>query len=230
MSSVPTPVTEADGGAAALIRQDIIAGTFAPGQRLVEAELCTSYGLSRATVRAALAELDHEGLVERIAHRGARVRTVSVAEAIQITEVRMVIEGLCARKAAENITDRQIREVREIGSHMQESVAAGDVLAYRSLNVRLHDTLRAIAAQPVAESMLGHLLARNVRHQFRLALVPGRAQVSLSEHLAIIDEVCSKEPEAAERAMRRHIESVIRALEATAGGGAGTGQRTAVTV
>lgn len=230
MSSAPTRVAEPDGGAAALIRQDIIAGVFAPGQRLVEAELCASYDLSRATVRAALAELDHEGLVERIAHRGARVRTVSVTEAIQITEVRMMIEGLCARKAAENITAEQIRDLREIGSQMQESVARGDVLTYRSLNVRLHDALREIAAQPVAATMLNRLLARNVRHQFRLALAPGRAQVSLSEHLAIIDEVCSKEPEAAERAMRRHIESVIRALESTAGGGSATAGRTAVTV
>ena len=230
MSAVSPRVAEPDGGAAALIRQDIIAGVFGPGQRLVEADLCASYGLSRATVRAALAELDHEGLVERIAHRGARVRTVSLTEAIQITEVRMMIEGLCARKAAENITAEQIRDLREIGSQMQESVDQGDVLTYRSLNVRLHDTVREIAAQPVAGAMLGRLLARNVRHQFNLALAPGRAQVSLSEHLAIIDEVCSKQPEAAERAMRRHIESVIRALETTAGGGSPTARRTAVTV
>lgn len=222
MSPVPTRFTEPDGGAAALIRADIIAGAFAPGQRLVEAELCARYGASRATVRAALAELDHEGLVERIAHRGARVRTVSLAEAIHITEVRMVIEGLCARKAAESITDEQIPDLREIGYRMEESVVAGDPLSYRSLNVRLHDTIRSIAEQPVAESMLNRLLARNVRHQFRLALVPGRPQVSLSEHLAIIDEVCAKEPEASERAMRRHIESVIRALQAVEGDGSVT--------
>lgn len=229
MSPVPTPAPEPDGGAAALIRQDIVTGTFAPGQRLVEAELSARFGLSRATVRAALVELDHEGLVERIAHRGARVRTLSLTEAIDITEVRMVLEGLCAHKAAENITDQQITVLREIGSRMRESVDSGDLLTYRSLNVRLHDTIRWIAAQPVAESVLNRLLARSVHHQFRLALVPGRAAVSLSEHLAIIDEVCAKEPAAAERAMRRHIESVMRALR-TAEAGPSAARGTAVTV
>lgn len=215
---VPGPAGGTESGAAALIRQDIVAGGYAPGQRLVEADLSARFNLSRATVRAALAELDHEGLVERIAHRGARVRTISLTEAIDITEARMVVEGLCARKAAENVTATEIEDLRQIGSRMQECVTAGDVLTYRSLNAHLHDTIRRIAAQPVADEILARLLARNVRHRFRLALVPGRAQVSLVEHLAIIDEVCSRQPEAAERAMRRHVESVIRALEANAEG------------
>lgn len=227
---VPGPPTGRDSGAAALIRQGIVTGDYAPGHRLVEADLCARFNLSRATVRAALAELDHEGLVERIAHRGARVRTISLPEAIDITEARMVIEGLCARKAAESVTVAEIEDLRRIGARMQECVTSGDVLTYRSLNVELHDTIRRIAAQPVADEILARLLARNVRHRFRLALVPGRAQVSLAEHLAIIDEVCSRQPEAAERAMRRHIESVIRALQATAEGGPQTAQPSPVTV
>lgn len=214
MSLLPPPVTDADPDIATLIRRDIVAGTFAPGQRLVEAELCSRFDASRATVRAALAELDHEGLVERIANRGARVRTVTVDEAIAITEVRMAVEGLCAAKAAENVTDEDIAQFREIGSGMKEAVASGDILTYRALNVRLHDLVRLVAAQPIADQILTRLSARNVRHQFRLALRPGRAQISLSEHLAIIDEVCARQPEAAERAARRHVESVIRALRA----------------
>ena len=215
MRHAPTAVSDPAGTAAARIREDIIAGVYAPGQRLVEAELCGTLHASRATVRAALAALAHEGLVERIAHRGARVRTVSVEEAIAITEVRMVVEGLCAAKAAANITDEEIVELREIGSQMKECVASGDVLTYRLLNVRLHDRVREIADQPIATETLNRLVARNVRHQFRLGLRPGRAQISISEHLAIIDEVCARQPEAAERAARRHVESVIRALRET---------------
>lgn len=218
MTHAPTAVSDPAGTAVARIREDIVSGTFAPGQRLVEAELCERLHASRATVRAALAELDHEGLVERIANRGARVRTVTVEEAIAITEARMVLEGLCAAKAAENVTPDQITELREIGSGMKESVASGDVLTYRSLNVRLHDLVRRIADQPIADEILVRLLARNIRHQFQLALRPGRPQISLSEHLAIIDEICARQPEAAERAARRHIESVIRALRETTAG------------
>ena len=82
-----------------------------PNQRLVEADLSDQFEASRASVRAALAELTNEGLVERVQNRGARVRAVSLAEAVEITEVRMVVEGLCATKAAE----RPLRRGRDPG-------------------------------------------------------------------------------------------------------------------
>ncbi|MFG1922180.1 GntR family transcriptional regulator [Cryptosporangium sp. NPDC048952] len=197
------------------IRSAILAGELVGDQRLVEAELSDRYAASRGTVRTALLMLAHEGLVERIANRGARVRAVSTAEAIDITEVRMVVEGLCAAKAAARVTDTQIAELREIGEAMRTSVATGDVLTYSQLNQRLHDRIRQIADQPVAADVLARLRAQNVRHQFRLALRPGRPQVSLPEHLAIIDEICARSPGGAERAIRRHIESVIEALRAS---------------
>jgi DNA-binding GntR family transcriptional regulator len=197
------------------IRASILAGDFVPGQRLVEIELSESFGASRGAVRAALLQLDHEGLVERIANRGARVRAVSVDEAIAITEVRMVVEGLCAAKAAENVSDADIEDLRDIGRRMQEAVRAGEILRYSQLNTALHDRVRELADQPVATEVLSRLLARNVRHQFRLALRPGRPQVSLPEHLAIIDEICARSPDGAERAARRHVASVIEALRDT---------------
>ena len=196
------------------LRASIAAGEFAPGQRLIEADLSAQFGASRGAVRAALVDLSHEGLVERIANRGARVRTVTAQEAVDITEVRMVVEGLCAAKAAERITDDEIAELRELGREMQQAVATGEVMAYSRLNSRLHDRIREISAQPVAAEVLGRLRAQNVRHQFRLALRPGRPQVSLPEHLAIIDEVCARSPDGAERAARRHLASVIAALQA----------------
>jgi DNA-binding GntR family transcriptional regulator len=70
----------------------------------VEAELCESFTVPRAGVRAALIDLAADGLVERIQHRGARVRVVSIDEAVEITECRMVLEGLCAGKAAERVS------------------------------------------------------------------------------------------------------------------------------
>jgi DNA-binding GntR family transcriptional regulator len=194
------------------IRGAILAGDFAPGQRLVEAELSAMFNVSRSSVRSALIDLTHAGLVERIANVGARVRSVSVEEAIAITEVRMVVEGLCAAKAAERITDAEAAELREIGRRMSDAVRQGEMMVYSQLNTTLHDRICEISAQPVAAEVLGNLRARNVRHQFLLALRPGRPQMSLPEHLAIIDEVCSRSPEGAERAARRHVASVIEAL------------------
>lgn len=220
MSLTPTPAdtpaelpVEVPPTVAERLRAAILAGDYAPGQRLIEAELSATFTASRGAVRSALIDLTHEGLVERTANVGARVRRVSIEEAVAITEVRMVVEGLCAAKAAERITDEEIAELREIGARMTAAVRDGEVVTYSELNSRLHDRIREIADQPVAAEVLTRLRARNVRHQFRLSLRPGRPQTSLPEHLAIIDEVCARSPEGAERALRRHVASVLTALQ-----------------
>lgn len=195
------------------MRADVLAGVFVPGQRLIEAELCERYGASRGTVRNVLASLEHEGIVERIANRGARIRVVEVDEAVEITEVRMVLEGLCAAKAAERVSDVEVAEFRRIGEEMQDRVDRGDVVAYSNLNRRLHRLVSAVAAQSKAEEVLARLRAQNVHHQFRLALKPGRATTSLPQHLALIEAICERDPQAAEAAMREHLRSVIAALK-----------------
>lgn len=194
------------------IREAIIRGEFVPNQRLVEADLSTQFAASRASVRSALLELTNEGLVERIQNRGARVRAVSLAEAIEISEVRMVLEGLCAAKAAEVVTGEEVGELRALGQSMRRAVKDGDLLGYSSLNQELHRRVREIAGQNTASQVLERLRGQNVRHQFRLAMHPGRPSVSLPEHLAIIDGVCNHDPESAERAARAHLRSVIEAL------------------
>lgn len=194
------------------IREAIISGEFVPNQRLVEADLSTQFDASRASVRSALLELANEGLVERIQNRGARVRAVSLDEAVEISEVRMLLEGLCAAHAAAAVTGAEIRELRDIGASMREAVAEGDLLGYSSLNQQLHRRVREIGGQKTASRLLERLRGQNVRHQFRLAMHPGRPAVSLPEHLAIIEAICTHDAEAAEAAARKHLSSVITTL------------------
>jgi DNA-binding GntR family transcriptional regulator len=194
------------------IRAAITTGEFVPNQRLVEADLSERFGASRSSVRTALVQLSSEGLVERVQNRGARVRAVSLAEAIEITEVRMALEGLCAAKAAQRLTDADREQLRAIGSAMRSAVASGDLLGYSELNRRLHALVRTLAGQATARAILERLRAQNVRHQFQLAMHPGRPSVSLPQHLEIIEALCAGDPEAAEAAMRGHLRSVIETL------------------
>ncbi|MET0135190.1 MAG: GntR family transcriptional regulator [Kibdelosporangium sp.] len=194
------------------IREAIVRGEFVPNQRLVEADLSEQFEASRATVRSALVELANEGLVERVQNRGARVRAVPLAEAVEISEVRMVLEGLCAAKAAERVTREQSKELKAIGKKMRAAVSSGDVLGYSRLNQELHRRVREISGQQTARDVLERLRAQSVRHQFKLAMHPGRPSVSLPEHLAIIAGICSGDPAAAEEAARAHLRSVIEAL------------------
>jgi DNA-binding GntR family transcriptional regulator len=203
----PIPVVDA-------IRDAIADGEFAANQRLIESDLSERFGASRGNVRTALVQLSSEGLVERMQNRGARVRAVSLAEAIEITEVRMALEGLCAAKAAERLTDEDRGRLRGIGAAMRDAVGAGDLLGYSELNRQLHSLIRALGGQATAQAILERLRGQNVRHQFRLAMHPGRAAVSLPQHLEIIDALCAGDPDAAEAAVRRHLRSVIDVLPA----------------
>jgi DNA-binding GntR family transcriptional regulator len=211
----PREATMSWRSAADHVREAILSGEMSGGQRLVEADLAEQLDVSRAAVRAALVELSSEGLVERIPNRGARVRTVTVAEAVHVTECRMVLEGLCARKAAERVTDADIAQLRELGAQMEEQVHAGEPLVYSELNGRLHSMIRQLAAQPVAEDLLKRMDAQMVRHRFRLSLRPGRPSQSLPQHLAMIEAVAARDPDAAEAATRAHLRSVIEALRET---------------
>ena len=196
------------------VRAWIVDGQLAPGQRLVEADLAETLDVTRASVRAALLELTAEGLLERVPNRGARVRVVSVEEAVQITECRMALEGLCAAKAATNATNAQIAQARRLTAEMAAAVGAGELLRYSDLNHELHGLIRRMSGQAVADGILERLNAQLIRHRFQLSLRSGRVQESLPQHLAIVEAIARRDPVAAESAARAHLASVVAALAA----------------
>jgi DNA-binding GntR family transcriptional regulator len=195
-----------------LLRKAILRGEYLPGERLVEAQLCERLGASRFNVRAALQDLAADGLVKVERNKGAHVRKVSLDEAVEITEVRMVLEGLVAARAAARVSDEQASELDEIGLLMRRAVNAGEFRRYSDLNERLHSLIRTIAEHRTAEGIIDTLCGQLVRHQFMLSLLPGRPTVSLPQHERIIAAIRAHDPAAAEAAMRDHIASVITAL------------------
>jgi DNA-binding GntR family transcriptional regulator len=198
------------------VRTAIVQGEFSPKQRLVEADLCERFGTSRFIARSALLELSAQGLVEFQRNRGARVREISISEAIEITEVRKLLEGLGAARAAERITRAEITALRALVKDMRTAVDKSELLVYRDLNASLHASIRDIAAHETSARLLQQLRNQTVRHQFSLALVPGRPSVSLPQHEAIVAAVTARDPAAAEHAMHDHLQSVIEAFQALA--------------
>lgn len=194
------------------LRAAILAGELLPGERLVELQLTERLGASRFTVRAALQDLAAEGLVEVQRNRGAQVRKVSLEEAIEITEVRMVVEGLVAARAAERVNDDEASELDEIGLLMRRAVSEREYRRYSDLNQRLHALVRRIAGHRTADGIIETLRGQLVRHQFMLSMLPGRPQVSLPQHERIIAAIRARDPKEAEQVMREHIASVIEAL------------------
>jgi DNA-binding GntR family transcriptional regulator len=194
------------------LRDDILRGVFPPGERLIELQLSQRYDVGRAAIRSALVELQAQGLVQRETNRGATVRRISVAEAVEITEARSALESLVARRAAEQATDADRDELLQIVERMDEAVAGDDRRGYSTLNRQLHRALPRIARHRAADDLIANLRDRAVHHQFQLAVMPGRAEESLAQHKAIVDAVVAGNGKAAEKAMRTHLDSVIEAL------------------
>lgn len=194
------------------LRDDILAATFPPGERLIELQLTERYAVGRAAVRAAFVELATEGLVVHESNRGATVRRVTIAEAIEIIDARTALEGLVARLAAVRATKAERTELRTLITSMVAAVKAGDQKGYGNLNRTLHRRLREMSRHRVIDELVANLRNRAAYQQFRLAAVPGRSETSLKEHRAIVRAVVAGDGDAAEAAMRRHLDSVADVL------------------
>lgn len=200
------------------LRSAILKGELLPGQRLVEKDLAERFGLGRAAIRTALARLEQEGLVESAPYRGAWVRILSEEEALEVLEARMALESLAARHAARKATPEDIARLQGILREMEGRYARGDLLAMSELNALFHRTLVEASRHRTAVRLIEALRAQGVRYQYRTILVPGRSQRSLEEHRRILEAVSARNEEAAERAMREHLQGVMAALRQAKGG------------
>jgi DNA-binding GntR family transcriptional regulator len=195
------------------LKRDIMEGVYTPRQRLIETEIAPILEVSRATLRAALIRLQHEGFVEIQPNRGAQVRAFSVEEATRILQVREVLEGLAAALAAEKATAAQLAELHDIVAEMEQTLAADDLLGHLPLVGRFHQQIIEVAGNEFIDQFLNMLRAPLIRHQFRVILVPGRKDESLAEHREILTYLARRDATAAERAMRRHIAALRNSLQ-----------------
>jgi DNA-binding GntR family transcriptional regulator len=203
-------MTDRDGYA--LLRDAIVSGELQPNQRLVEADLTATYGLGRAEIRNAFVRLEHDGLVERERHRGAKVRLVSEQEAVEILEARAALESLAVRYAALNATAGNVEELRGMLAEMRRLLDSGDLMAVSDVNARLHRRILELSGHTTAMRLCSLLKSQIVRFQFRTILVPGRPEQSFGEHTAVVDAIEAHDADAAERTMRLHLSHVADAL------------------
>ncbi|WP_166462585.1 GntR family transcriptional regulator [Amycolatopsis acidicola] len=190
-----------------VLRQAIVRGEFAPGQRLVAAELAQSVRVTRGCVRQALPELTAEGLIDPGRGGNARVRRISTGRLVEILECLRVLEALQARRAAVRASEDERRRLRALGERMAEAANRADPVGFTALSRDLHDMIAALAAQATAAGLVARLTAQIARHRFRHPLRPRR--LAAAEHHAIIAAITEGLPDAAEHATGVHIGSII---------------------
>ena len=120
------------------LRQGILDGTYAQGARLGEADLADALGVSRTPVREALRRLGSEGLLATLPNKGARVRTWTAGELGDIFDLRALLEGHAAARAATRVTDADISAMNDLVTRME--AATGARMTKRSHDHRCHRT------------------------------------------------------------------------------------------
>jgi DNA-binding GntR family transcriptional regulator len=200
--------------AADRLREEIIAGVRIPGQRLKQYELAAEFGCSVIPIREALHKLAAEGFVVVDPQKGARVADLNSRMLEEIYEVRMLMEGRAARRAAERMSQAVAERIATILEKMDQA----DLTAteWLTLNLEFHDALYACADQDYLRKNIA-TLRRSLEPYLRLDLAkvadygPGRI-----EHLRIFEACLRKDGDAAERHtvehLRRSSEGLIRYL------------------
>jgi DNA-binding GntR family transcriptional regulator len=192
----------------AAIRQAITTGRLRPGQRLVEAEMCEMFSVSRGSLRLILARLENDALVEVRPYRGAQVRRIAAPEALEILQARAALEGYAARCAAQCAVEDDTAKLRRIIDDAAGHLARGDLEAAEAADEDLHDAILSISGHATIGRHAHALGAQLVRAQFPTILRPGRAQRSACEHEEIVGAIARGQPDQAETAVRRHLREV----------------------
>ena len=186
------------------IERRIVQGELAPGDKLNEAALAEALGVSRGPVREAFRVLEEAGLVRQEKNRGVFVRHIPLDEALEIFELRAMMDEAVGRQLAAHISAEQLRQVRSRVDAMERAVKAGDADSYHLLNLEFHDTLVAFAGNRKLTALYRRLINQLSLYR-RLNLTDSAMlPVSASEHRAIVRAIASGDAEAAGRAMRQH--------------------------
>lgn len=198
-----------------MVRREILSCAIVPGAELREADLAERFGVSKSPIRDAMQKLELEGLVEIEPRRGHRVMPVSVSDAADMLELRLILETAGVRKVALIATDAELA-----GLDNFRDADTSSIPVFTEYNRRFHHHLAALARnRRLAEEMsrVMDLYERLCMVSLSAVAEHGRNEGPLREHNDIIDALQARNGNAAARMLKRHIgrsqSQILRALE-----------------
>ncbi|MEE4166159.1 MAG: GntR family transcriptional regulator, partial [Desulfocapsaceae bacterium] len=184
-----------------------------PGQKIPQEKLAADLGISRTPLISALKFLEHEKLVETKPRRGFFVRLFSIEEMISIFEIREVLEGLSARRAARSISKAQIDKLKKIFKPFLKQKNIEDFYAYSKADRLFHNTIAQIGSREFLTSILQTFNIISLAYQYptREGLIRSPNE-TIRDHIEIVEAICSHDENAAETSMRYHLTTTIGRL------------------
>ena len=205
--SAPSPAT-----VYGRLKQMIFDQQIAPGDPLPEEELARTFRVSRTPVHEALVRLEKDKLIVLQPGKGAFVRGITVEDIQELYQVREALEGIVARLAAEGLPAEQIAALEKNCTLVARLGRNGDPHAFFEAAREFHWILiRGVGNQRVRE-ILGNIREQMGAVRKYLVNNPGKAGADLEDHARILDAIRRRDPDEAERIMRRHIRTMRSAL------------------
>lgn len=196
------------------LKERIVNGTYEEGFRLVETKLCEEFGVSRTPVREAISQLELDGLAKTLPNRETVVVAITQKDIEDIYALRMRLEGLAARLAAENMTSEDMKELEEIMDLEEYHTARkhGDKILH--IDSKFHDCIYRGSKSKILLQTLT-MFHDHIKHARNSSLaVEGRAEEALEEHEAIFHAIRQRNADLAEELAFVHIknarESIIK--------------------
>ena len=193
------------------IRNAIAVGHFKAGERLPEKGLCEMTGVSRTLVREALRQLESEGLIKVLPHRGPIVARVTVEQAEGIYQVRMELEGLASQLFAERATEADRRGLENAFEKLKQSLKDGDALARLKAKNHFYDCLIEGSGNEALGITLRMLNSRVMLLRATSLQAPGRSEQSLIELADLLTALVARDGKAARKAAVRHVANAASA-------------------
>ncbi|MCH4039439.1 MAG: GntR family transcriptional regulator [Lachnospiraceae bacterium] len=196
------------------LRRQILRGELKPGERLMEISLANKLGVSRTPIREAIRMLEHEGLVVMVPRRGAHVAEITRQELNDVLEIRKTLEVLAIQRACANMTDRDIRQLREAEEAFAILVERkdADITALGEADEHFHDIIYQGTNNRRLIQILNNL--REQMYRFRVEYLKDIdiRQMLVREHDAIVKALEIRDTEEAVRLVTMHIDNQYRAI------------------
>lgn len=192
------------------LRENLIAGHYRAGDRLIEKNLEAEYGVSRTVVREALRQLESERLVEIVPNVGPRVRGLSYDDVVDLYQVRTALESAASRLAAQSASISQVAALRAAFDHLTSRAAGVDVADLIVEKNAFYDALIDASGNPIIGEMLANVQARIAQLRYITLAAPDRVPHMLAELRKVVEAIESADPTAASAASHTHVDSAAQ--------------------